>query len=258
MAVAPSAPRTDPALDIETPERVSLSLEVAGLGTRALAYLVDAFVLFLFWVTALFLLSILRSQGISFADFQGLQSVVQAALVFGVFFLQWGYWTFFETLWGGRSPGKRALHIRVVRLEGGPETFADAALRNLGRVVDFLPLLYATGLTAMMVSPRSRRLGDLLAGTVVVRERKVDLSRYDAPARPSGPSAVALSAAEFELVSGFLARAASLDPASRERVALKLAEPLARRLPEDRRAAPLASGAAAEAFLASLLGSGRG
>ena len=264
MAVAPGAPppthptplagQADPALSIETPERVLLTLDVAGLGTRALAYLVDAFLLFLFWVTVLFALSIVRTQGLSFADFQALQAVVQAAIVLGVFFLQWGYWTFLETLWGGRSPGKRALRIRVVKLEGSPETFSDAALRNLGRVVDFLPVFYAAGLTAMMVSPRSRRLGDLLAGTVVIRERVVDLSRYDARASgPSAGSAVALTPAEFELVSGFLSRAASLDPQARERVALKLAEPLARRLPEDRRAATLSSGAAAEAFLESVV-----
>ncbi|MGC4120094.1 MAG: RDD family protein [Myxococcales bacterium] len=267
MAAAPGAPPPDSALSIETPERVSLNLDIAGMGTRALAYLVDAFILFLFWVTVLFVLSILRTQGVSLADFQALQTLVQAAIVLGIFFLQWGYWTLFETLWGGRSPGKRVLHIRVVKLEGAPEGFSEAALRNLGRLVDFLPVLYATGLTAMMASPRSRRLGDLLAGTVVVRERKVDLSRYDARSSPSASSApspaasaaaIALSAAEFELVSGFLARAASLDPQARERVALKLAEPLAKRLPEAKRSEPLAGGAAAEAFLESLVRAGRG
>ncbi len=260
---APPAP-PEPALSIETPERVALTLEVAGLGTRALAYLVDAFILFFFWVTVGFALSILSKQGLTFADFQALQAVAQAAIVLGVFFLQWGYWTLFETLWGGRSPGKRALGIRAVRLDGAPEGFTDAALRNLGRAVDFLPVLYAAGLTAMMISPRSRRLGDLLAGTVVVRERKVDLSRYDAPAAaaatPAAPASVlALSAAEFELVSGFLARAGALEAQARARVALKLAEPLAGRLPEGKRAEPLASAAAAEEFLRSLVaGSGRG
>ncbi|HEY3448728.1 MAG TPA: RDD family protein [Myxococcales bacterium] len=260
MAVDPGAPPPpDPALSIETPERVSLSLDVAGLGTRALAYILDAFILFFFWASVIFVLALAIQRDLV-SSFQSLQTVAQVALSLGVFFLQWGYWTLFETLWGGRSPGKRALRIRVVKLEGSPEAFSDAALRNLGRVVDFLPMLYAAGLTAMMVSPHSRRLGDLLAGTVVVRERKVDLSRYDAPAgpAPSSSSAVALTPGEFELVSGFLSRATSLDPQARERVALKLAEPLARRLPEAKRNEPLANGAAAEAFLRALTGSGRG
>lgn len=242
----------EPSLSIETPERVALELDVAGLGTRALAYLVDFFILFFFWVTVLFVTSIARADGISVDELYALESLVQAALVLAAFGLQWGYWVGFETLWRGRTPGKRVLRVRVVRLDGAPVGFAECALRNLGRVVDFLPLLYATGMTAMMLSPRSRRLGDLIAGTVVIRERQVDLSRYDAPAARPAASAIPLSAAEYELVSGFLSRAAVLEPEARERLALKLAEPLARRLPAERQAAPLASGAAAEDFLKSL------
>ena len=259
MAAAPGTPSADPALSIETPERVALSLDVAGLGTRSLAYLVDALLLFLFWVALYFVLSLARADVITFDGFRALRSVVQAVIVLGAFALQWGYWTFFETLWGGRSPGKRALRIRVVRLEGAPETFADAALRNLGRWIDFLPLAYAVGLASMIVSPRSRRLGDLLAGTVVVRERQVDLSRYDGAGKVGevAPHALDLSPAELELVLGFVARAATLDPEARARVALKLAEPLARRLPDEARARVLETAAAAEAFLGALV-AGRG
>jgi uncharacterized RDD family membrane protein YckC len=252
-APVPSAPLADPALSFETPERVELSLDVAGLGTRALAYLADAFVLFLFWVTILFIVSLLRAQGISMDDFYALPSLLQALLIFGVFAVQWGYWVFFETLWVGRTPGKRLVRVRVVKLDGAPVGFSDAALRNLGRVADFLPVLYAVGLTVMIAGPRSRRLGDLLAGTLVVRERKADLSHYDAPAHPPSASALQLSAAEYELVASFLARSETLAPESRERVALKLALPLAHRLPAEKQAAALANGPAAEAFLKSLV-----
>jgi len=250
---APPAPLADPALSIETPERVELSLDVAGLGTRALAYLVDAFVLFLFWVTVLFVISIVQRQGISLEEILGLRSLVQAALALGIFALQWGYWVFFETIWAGRSPGKRLLHIRVVKLDGGPAGFAEASLRATGRVADFLPLFYAVGLLAMMVSAHSRRLGDLLAGTLVVRERQADLSRYDAkPQRPTA-TGLSLAPAEYELVSDFLSRAAQLAPEARTRVALKIAEPFAKRLPAEKQQAPLSNGPAAEAFLQSLV-----
>jgi hypothetical protein len=177
---------------------------------------------------------------------------VQALLVLALFLVQWGYWVGFETLWAGRSPGKRALGIRVVRLDGSPVGFAEVALRNLGRVADFLPILYAVGITAMAVNPRSRRLGDLLAGTLVVRERPVDLSRYDQGAGAPRVLGAQLTASEYELVASFLARAGSLDAGARERVALGLAEPLARRLPPERRQAVLASGADAEGFLREL------
>lgn len=237
---------------METPERVQLCLDVAGLGTRALAYLVDFLILFLFWVTLAFTASLVSSGGLSLDDFRALRGAVQALLALAIFLVQWGYWVGFETLWAGRSPGKRALRIRVVRMDGSPVGFAESALRNLGRVADFLPALYAVGLTAMAVNPRSRRLGDLLAGTVVVRERAVDLSRYEQPAGAPRVLAAQLTAGEYEVVTSFLARAGSLEPVARERVALKLAEPLARRLSPENRAAALASGGAAEAFLKEL------
>jgi uncharacterized RDD family membrane protein YckC len=242
----------DPSLSIETPERVALSLHIAGLGTRTLAYLVDALLLFLFWATLSFVSSFAIEVGLD--QVAGLSTFVQAALVFGVFAVQWGYWVAFETLWSGQSPGKRALHIRVVRLDGSSVTFLDVALRSLGRVVDFLPALYAVGILTMVVNPLGRRLGDLLAGTVVVRERKIDLSRYgDGPVGSSKAlSALRLTPAEFELVSGFLARAPQLDPSARARVALKVAEPFARRLSSEQQPT-LASGESAEAFLATLV-----
>ena len=243
-----------PELKVETPERVELSLEVAGMGTRALAYLVDALLMFLFWTTVSFLASFVIELSPDF--FASLASTVQAGVVFGIFLVQWGYWVTFETLWSGQSPGKRALQIRVVKLDGSPVTFVENALRSLGRVADFLPALYATGLLTMAIHPRSRRLGDLLAGTLVVRERKIDLSRYDAPElKPViALGALALTAEEFELVASYLSRAGSLTPEARARVAVKVAEPFVKRLTEEKRGDALKSGPHAEAFLKGLVG----
>lgn len=250
------APLADPSLSVETPERVALTLDVAGLGTRALSYLVDLFILFLFWVVVVLGISVAKAGGLSTDDFYGLAAVMQALLIFAVWGVQWGYWVLFETLWAGRSPGKRLVHIRVVRTDGSPIGFTEAALRNLARLVDFLPVLYTVGMVTMVIDRRGRRVGDLVAGTLVVRERRADLSRYDAPAQGSPAAPVTLSAAEYELVTSFLSRAGQLEPEARVRVALKVAAPLVARLPAEKRAAPLADGAAAESFLRSLVGHG--
>jgi hypothetical protein len=93
---------------------------------------------------------------------------VYALIAFG--FL-WGYYIFFETLWDGQTPGKRRARLRVIRSDGLPIGFAEAAIRNLVRMVDFLPAYYGVGVVAMFVDGRSRRLGDLAAGTLVVRDK---------------------------------------------------------------------------------------
>jgi uncharacterized RDD family membrane protein YckC len=238
----------DPKLTVETPERVALELEVAGLGTRVLAWLVDALILFGFWMTLGFLASLVQRRGLSWDELRALDSLLQLGLLAGFFFVQWGYWVTFETLWRGRSPGKRALRIRIARLDGSPEGFAEAALRNLARAADFLPVCYGVALVAMLVDPKSRRVGDLLAGTVVVRERQADLSRYAA-----SPTA-GVGAADFEVVTGFLSRAEHMEPGARERLALKLAGALADRL-QPGAPAP-SSGAEAEKLLARWVGRG--
>jgi len=249
----PPSPVAEPSLSIETPERVELSLDVAGLGTRALAWMIDALILFLLWVTGAFVFTLFQIV-VSLEDLQALSTLAQVGLAFGAFLLQWGYWVISETAGRGRSPGKRALRIRVVRVDGGPAGFFEAALRNLARVVDFLPALYALGMVSMTVDRRGRRLGDLLAGTVVVRERHVSLDRY-AEAEPRSAGATGeLSPAEFELVSGFLERAAAIEPEARARVAAKIAGPLAGRLAAAEQARLVADGAAAEAWLRRLVG----
>ncbi|MFN7133634.1 MAG: RDD family protein, partial [Myxococcales bacterium] len=181
-----------------------------------------------------------------FADLAG---VLQALLVLAAFAVQWGYWIAFELLWRGQSPGKRLLKLRVVTLEGRPVGFFESALRNVARTADFLPFGYALGLLTMASNERSRRLGDLLAGTVVIRERRVDLSRYDAAA-----TARAVDAEEFELLADFLARRQWLSPAARERVALELAAHFAERQSQP----PPANAAEAEARLERLVGERRG
>lgn len=196
-----------------TPERISLSLPIAGIGSRVGAYLLDAGLLALFWAAAYFVLSF-------FLDvidaYQALPGLGQTLLFVGVFATQWIYWTACEVLFEGRTLGKRLAGIRVVKVDGTPVGFWESAIRNLLRAVDFLPALYAVGVITMLVTRQHRRLGDLAAGTLLIRDERITLSGYARETR--------LSAADTQLLIAFLDRAPSLDPEARLRIARGLVE----------------------------------
>ncbi|WP_338866818.1 RDD family protein [Myxococcus stipitatus] len=242
-----------PHLAVATPERVALSLPVAGIGYRCLAWLVDATLLFFFWVVAYFVFTLLVSDVLGV--FQGLSGLGQTLLVVGVFATQWLYWTLAEVFFHGQTLGKRALSIRVVRMDGSPVGLFESAVRNLCRAVDFLPGLYAAGCISMLMTPQHRRLGDLLAGTVLVRDERIDLDKYTAAApgdAGSGAGAAAagraLSPDEVELVLAFLTRAPGLQPEARRRMGTRLVEKLGR-LADEEKARVLASSEATESYL---------
>ncbi|HET6440135.1 MAG TPA: RDD family protein [Anaeromyxobacter sp.] len=240
-----------PALELETPERVAVTLELAGVGSRAFAWLADAFCVFLVGVAALLAYSI---SGDLVRDVQALSWVGQLLALALVFLMGWGWDVAWETLAGGVTPGKRLAGIRVVRTDGGPPGLAESLVRNLLRSVE-LPLGYAPAILAVALGPRRQRLGDLVAGTLVVRQERFDLSRYDVPAAPAaagftslrGRVGAALGTEGFERVVDFLRRRPELDPTARSRVAARLAKSLASRLGT---AAPPAGDA--EAFLEAL------
>jgi uncharacterized RDD family membrane protein YckC len=230
-----------PELHFETPERVALHLELAGIGARAFAYLLDVLALFLLWVLGLVLYSV---SGDLLRELQELTWAGQLVAVAAVLMTGWGWDVAWEVLGGGRTPGKRALGLRVVRSDGGPVGLGESLIRNLLRAIE-VPLGYAPGVLAVALGPRRQRLGDLVAGTLVVRERKVDLSRYAfALGEPDprfaflrGRGTVLLAADEFERLADFLARRHGIYPEARARVARRLAAALARRAgapaPED-------------------------
>jgi len=230
-----------PELRFETPERVALHLELAGLGARAFAYLLDVLVLFLLWVLALVVYSV---SGDLLKELQALSWIGQLLVLAAVLGTGWGWDVAWEVLASGRTPGKLALGLRVVRADGSPVGIAESLVRNLLRAVE-VPLGYAPGVLAIALGPRRQRLGDLVAGTLVVRERRVDLSRYAVAAAPADPrhaflrgrAGAILAADEFERLADFLARRPGLVPEARARVAARLAAALARRAgappPED-------------------------
>ena len=211
-------------LEVETPEHVVLDYEIAGLGSRALAAIIDTLFLGLWLTAALIVLSLLAPTGKWVAAVGFLLSFASV----------WGYFTFFEALRGGQTPGKRRMGIRVVRDTGHAVTFGAAAARNLLRIADFMPPPYLIGAVLVAVHPRGKRLGDLVAGTVVVRDQPT-LSAPEAAAspgtEPAGTGVPELSDEEFRLVHEFSERAAALPADPRHRVATQLAARLAARFP---------------------------
>ncbi len=158
-------------LQIDTPENVTFDYDVAGIGSRFLAALVDSILIVLLQIIVFGTLILLLGMDNLFSSDAPTWAIAVLSLVAFMFF--WGYYIFFEFLWNGQSPGKRMVGLRVIRLDGLPVTAAEVVIRNLVRLLDFLPTAYGVGVVTMFVNEKSRRLGDLAAGTVVVHDRSV-------------------------------------------------------------------------------------
>ncbi|HYT84220.1 MAG TPA: RDD family protein, partial [Gemmatimonadales bacterium] len=201
---------------VETPEHVEVQLELAGLGSRMAAALLDSLLLFL----TLVLLSIIANALMGPDGPRGLAGGWAAALVVLLFFaLFFGYFAAFEALNGGRTPGKQSLGIRVVMDTGRPVTPAAAVVRNLVRLLDcYFPLLpFLPAVTLMFLHKSNKRLGDMAAGTIVVRDRPTEwlLGAKAEPEReePVEAGPPELSEDEFRLLDRFLGRLNELEPA---------------------------------------------
>jgi uncharacterized RDD family membrane protein YckC len=212
-------------ISIPTPEGVELQLVLAGLGSRLVATIVDVL------IKGAVLLALWLIGDAAGGDEAG--GFLVAGLLVASFFVSFGYDVAFETLASGRTPGQRAAGLRVVRLGGEPVGFVASAVRNLLRLVDGLPGIYAVGAVSVLFSRRNQRLGDLAAGTLVVRERRAPLP----VARPAAPDFALADryaawdvsgVTSFELVTvrRFLERRWQLDPAARGRLGWELAERL--------------------------------
>ncbi len=160
-------------LSVETPESVAFAHELAGLGSRGIAFAIDMLVL-----TGLILAEVVVIGGVFLAVFYltrfniiALGGVwVLAGLLVLAFVTYWGYFVFGETARGGKTPGKRALGIRVLRDDGSRVGVADSLIRNFLRLIDALPGSYAVGIASILLSRKQKRVGDFVAGTVVVRD----------------------------------------------------------------------------------------
>jgi uncharacterized RDD family membrane protein YckC len=228
---------------LDTPEAVGIAYQIAGIGTRFIAAIVDSLV----WL-ALQIAIALGAFGV--AQFGGAaQNVAQILGVTLSFVLFFGYFIIFETLWAGQTPGKRWLKIRVIKTNGYPIGFIEAVIRNLVRIADFLPIFYGLGILSMFISRQARRLGDFAAGTIVVKERgpfalqDLDVARMPelsaASRRPAlgevDPEELewnlrALSENDLQVVRDFLDRADSLQLAVRDRIGNEIAAQVAARI----------------------------
>jgi uncharacterized RDD family membrane protein YckC len=220
-----------------TPEQVAITYRLAGIATRFAAVLVDTLAQGVMVIALVGLLLWLFPAVAGSADVVETSSRwIIALLVMGGFAVLWGYFIFFETVWSGRTPGKKLAGIRVVRDSGHPIDFRAAFLRNVCRYVDFLPAAYGVGATVMFFSRDSKRLGDYVAGTVVVVDAAGKL-RTAAPAaqdRPEfrllgDPSLLNLGAVSREqmaVVDRFLERRETLVGDKRSELARAIGEPL--------------------------------
>lgn len=226
---------------IVTPEAVVLAFDTAGVGSRVLAELLD-------------LLIQAAAFGVLALGFAVLGSTPfgTAGVYFGLFAVMFCYPVGIETLWRGRSVGKAAMGLRVVTVEGGQIRFRHALVRGAMGLVDFWLSGGAVAVISVLTTPRNQRLGDLVAGTLVLRERTGarTLSATEFGVPPGWESYAAtldvsgLTATDYQAARAFLLRAWSLDPVTRDRLAREIATPLLGRL---RHVPP--AGVPAEAFL---------
>jgi uncharacterized RDD family membrane protein YckC len=230
-------------LSIDTPELVEIEMPLAGIGSRFIALMID----YLIWgagFIVLFLLALLILPAVgAFSRLSGQWAV--AIVIFLIFLCNWGYFTLFEAFWNGRTPGKRIARIRVIQRSGRAIGLFESMARNLVRYVDQFPSFYAVGVITMFVTRQHQRLGDLAAGTLVVRDREEEAPLWGesgartftaqlfTPGTPAPEPHTALSlpatgiaklsAADLEVLEGFFARRLEMSLATRATIAGRIA-----------------------------------
>jgi uncharacterized RDD family membrane protein YckC len=238
----------DEFLQIDTPENVVFGYEVAGVGSRFIAAMIDTIILVVVEVVALVTFGLLLSNSTIFPD-----EIAEAiggwiAAIYGLlaFVILWGYYIVFEMLWNGQSPGKRLTRLRVIRSDGTAVTFVEVIVRNLVRLIDFLPLFYGARLITMFIDGKARRLGDMAAGTLVVHtQAEVTLESltarpravtFNAPASlleefqtgEAPPPIEKLSEQDFNMIEDYFRR--RLDLAQKDILAITIARAISARL----------------------------
>lgn len=233
----------DDELVIETPERVELHYVLANVGNRFLAAAIDH----LIQASAILIVIVIAGAFSDWRLFNSMGVWAAALTVLAIFAIYWGYFVAFETLWSGQTPGKRIMRLRVVREDGRPVRFFEVFVRNLLRVaVDFQPVpSYAIGVVSIIFSARSKRVGDFVAGTVVVKERATEAPLLEEIIKVSeieqhrlnGETLAAftvdtrqLSEPELRAVQTFLKRRFELTEVNRMALAMRIAQPISMKL----------------------------
>jgi uncharacterized RDD family membrane protein YckC len=220
-------------LEVETPDHVVLRYDLAGAGNRGFAAVLDFLVASLIAFTANVILQWAGAfSQASFYVVAGLALIVTLVVI-------WAYFIVLEWLWNGQTIGKRAYRLRVINEDGSPAQFTAVLIRNLLRLVDFLPALYGIGVLVIILSPKSQRLGDLAAGTYVVRAPRPQVDWFSLrTVTPLGAGRTAetrrMPGEAQRLVREFVARESQLAPAERARIAAVIAAKLRAYTVDDR------------------------
>jgi uncharacterized RDD family membrane protein YckC len=156
-------PLSDTDLVVATPERVSFDFQIAGLGTRAIAQIIDLLIVALIEVAVVFF-------AIAAGTVTNSGTVLWLVIIVFTFINVFGYFWVSEALWSGQTVGKKAFRLRAVGDRGEPLTFMQAGIRNIVRIVDFLPYGYGVGMVVLFANGKGKRLGDIAAGTIVVKD----------------------------------------------------------------------------------------
>jgi len=227
-------------VDVETPELIVLSYTIAGLGSRLGAALIDLAISALLFIVLVVSAALLSPRSLFAVGRRAEPSAAWALaiLVMLQFAILWGYYLLFEGLRDGQTPGKRLFRLRAVRDGGYSVDFAASAVRNLMRIVDLQPAFtYVVGLASIAFSKSGKRLGDMVAGTIVVRESLVRQpvvakpSRRDTPVAPAIAAAAQLTDAEFQLLERWAARRGDVDPERRRQLTSQVAARLSHAVP---------------------------
>lgn len=220
-------------MSIPTPEGITMEVTLAGVGSRVVAASIDGLLQGVIMFALGIIVAIVFGNADPFDPDTGtttLALIIFAVVNIMIFLVLFFYYVFFEAFWSGRTPGKRSAGLRVVDLGGRPPGFKTSAIRNLMRLVDFLPISYLVGIIAILASSRNQRLGDMVAGTVVVRDPRSredvtgdggDFSQEGIDWDVSG-----ISQEEVGAVRAFLERRGSLTEEARVRLARQFATQL--------------------------------
>lgn len=227
-------------LYIETPENISFRYNIAGLGSRFLALLIDSLIQGSLYALLIFTVVVLVSAASQKTFSQEMNNAMAVVILIVIFLIQFGYFILFEIILNGQTPGKRLIGLRVIKENGYPLSALDSIIRNIVRVIDFFPFAYGVGVIAMFANARAKRLGDLAAGTIVVQVREqVKLSELAKPSplqsaatqvQPTRdlPGLEHLRETDIELVESFFRRRADLRNA--EEMVLTITRAIAARM----------------------------
>jgi uncharacterized RDD family membrane protein YckC len=229
----------DRTLRVKTPESIAFSYELAGLGSRFLAVAIDVAIQTLVMIGIIWGLVYAGTHMSSAAmrdasrasKFE--ESLAIAFIITIIFVIYFGYFIIFETFWNGQTPGKKLMGLRVVRDGGYPADFASIAIRNVIRVGEAVAGLYAISAVAALMSPENKRLGDMAAGTLVVRDTATAKLAAILEEPPDAARPIMLTAEERSLIDLFVVRRQGMTPGNRAVMAARIAQRVRPRVSRD-------------------------